>query len=101
MNRELMRRVDRLEDHPSFGLRRPPIILWRKTGEDQASIEARAKASGYSAGDRLFIVSWQGARQPIISKREGLRSNADRLRLHRPSACTEHKEASANDRKAN
>jgi hypothetical protein len=65
MNRELMRRVDRLEDHSSFGLRRRPIVLWRATGEDQASISARAVASGYRAGDRLYVLSWQGTRQPF------------------------------------
>jgi hypothetical protein len=64
MNRELMRRVDRLEDDSSFGLRRRLIVLWRATGEDQASIMARAVASGYRAGDRLYVLSWQGTRQP-------------------------------------
>ena len=66
MNKELIRRVDRLEDHPSFGLRRPPIVLWRGTGEDLASVRARAKSSGYTDGDRLVIISWQGPRQPLL-----------------------------------
>jgi hypothetical protein len=70
MNRELMRRVDRLEDQSSFGIAERTIVLWRATGEDQASIMARAKASGYMAGDRLYVVSWQGVRQPILSNRE-------------------------------
>lgn len=82
MNRELMRRVDRLEDHPSFGLRRPPIILWRNTGEDEASIVARAKALGYIAGDRLCVISWRGERQPLLSERAGGESR----RIWRPDA---------------
>jgi hypothetical protein len=65
MNKELIRRVDRLEDHPSFGLRRPPIVLWRATGEDEEAVIARAKSSGYTDGDRLVILSWLGHRQPF------------------------------------
>jgi hypothetical protein len=65
MNRELIRRVDRLGDHPSFGLRRRPIVLWRATGESLASVRARAKRGGYAAGDKLVIISWRGERQPF------------------------------------
>lgn len=65
MSRELIRRVDRLEDHPSFGLRKRPFVMWRATGEDEEAVIARAKSSGYTDGDRLVIISWQGPRQPF------------------------------------
>jgi hypothetical protein len=70
VNRELMRRVDRLEGHPSFGLPSRLIVLWRATGEDQAAVRARAVACGYRAGDRLLVLSWRGVRQPMLASQE-------------------------------
>jgi hypothetical protein len=70
MNRELAKRIDRLEDHMSVGKHKKPIVLWAEPGEDQASTEARAKARGYVAGDRLYVLSWKGPRQRMVAEPE-------------------------------
>jgi hypothetical protein len=64
LNRELTRRVDRLEDYLSVGSLRRPILIWAEEGQDRASIEAKAKARGFVDGDALYVVSWRGTRQP-------------------------------------